>query len=101
MVSGYGTRGYFFLMILFIWEREHKPGDRAEGGGEAYSLLSREPDVGLDPGPQDHDLSRRQMLPSEPPRRPWNTGPILMHVITYQEKLSLEDNICFPLTFSI
>ena len=39
------------------------------------------------------------MLPSEPPKCPWNTGPILMHVITYQEKLSLEDNICFPLTF--
>ena len=34
---------------------------REEGGeaeeGKAGSLQSREPDVGLNPGPQDHDLS--------------------------------------------
>ena len=30
--------------------------------GEAGSLLSREPDVGLIPGPRDHDLSQRQTL---------------------------------------
>ena len=34
----------------------------AEGEGEADSLLSREPDVGLHPRPRpwDHDLNRRQ-----------------------------------------
>ena len=30
--------------------------------GEADSLLSREPDVGLSLGPQDHDLRGRQKL---------------------------------------
>ena len=32
-------------------------GGGAERGGEADSLLSREPNVGLNPGLQDHDLS--------------------------------------------
>ena len=32
-------------------------GGGAEGEGEADSLLSREPDVGLYPGPQGQDLS--------------------------------------------
>ena len=41
-----------FLRILFIYlfEREHKWGAGTEGEGEADSLLSREPDAGLDPG---------------------------------------------------
>ena len=30
--------------------------------GEAHSLLSREPNAGLNPRPWDHDLSQRQML---------------------------------------
>ena len=38
----------------------------AEAEGEADSLLSRKPNVGLHegsiPGPQDHDLRQRQML---------------------------------------
>jgi len=33
-----------------------------EGEGEAASLLSREPNVGLHPRPRDHDLSQRQDL---------------------------------------
>ena len=54
----------FFLKILFIYltERESTVGRRAEGEGEADSPLSREPDTGLDPRAQEHDLSRRQML---------------------------------------
>jgi len=32
------------------------------GEGEAGFPLSREPDVGFDPGPWDHDLSLRQTL---------------------------------------
>ena len=40
--------------------------ERAEAGGgaegEAGSLLSRDPNVGSIPKPQDHDLSQRQML---------------------------------------
>ena len=47
-------RGTFFLKILFIYlsEREsaHKQGEQQAGGeGEAVSLLSKEPNVGLDP----------------------------------------------------
>ena len=40
---------------------EHKQGEQ-QAEGEADSLPSREPDVGLDPRPWDHDLNRRQML---------------------------------------
>jgi len=49
-------------------ESEHKQAEQqAEGEGEADSLLSREPDVGLSIqdsilGLQDHVLSRRQSL---------------------------------------
>jgi len=45
----------FFLEILFIYLREretgteHEQGKEVEGEGEAHSLLSREPDAGLDP----------------------------------------------------
>ena len=43
---------FYFLKILFIYltDRDHKQAERqAEREGEAGSLLSREPDVGLDP----------------------------------------------------
>ena len=44
----------YFFKIVFVWQskrwRRHKQGEwQAEGEGEAGSLLSREPDVGLDP----------------------------------------------------
>ena len=42
----------FFSNIVFIWHREsaHKQGEQQEEGeGEADSLLSREPNAGLDP----------------------------------------------------
>ena len=42
----------FFFKILFIYLRErehaHKQRGEAEAEGEADSLLSREPDIGLD-----------------------------------------------------
>ena len=44
--------GEVFKKILFIYltKREHKQGEQqAEGEGEAGSLLTREPDVGLEP----------------------------------------------------
>ena len=44
-----------------IWKRERER-PQAKGGAEADSLLSREPDVGLDPGPWDRDLRWRQMV---------------------------------------
>ena len=47
------SRGTFFLKILFIYltERERSQVGREAGRerGEAGSLLSREPDAGLDP----------------------------------------------------
>ena len=44
-------------------ERVHKQGEQqAKGEGEAGSPWSREPNAGLDPGPWDHDPSRREML---------------------------------------
>lgn len=45
---------YFILrFFIYLMEREHKEGERqAEGGGEACSLLSKEPDEGLDPRTQ-------------------------------------------------
>ena len=48
-------------MSKYAWEHER---EGAEGKGEAGSPLYRKPNVmqGLIPGPQNHDLSRRQML---------------------------------------
>lgn len=37
---------YFFLKIFFIYQREHKQGERK---AEAGTLLNKELDVGLDP----------------------------------------------------
>ena len=46
-------------------EREHTSKGRGRGRERKrvpYSLLSRKPDMELDPRPWDHDLSQRQML---------------------------------------
>ena len=56
---------------MYLTEREHKQGEwqeEGEGEGEAGAPRSRD----LIPGPQDHDLSGRQIdaLLGEPPRRP-------------------------------
>lgn len=51
---------YFVKLFLFEseTERAHTGGrGRAEGKGGAGSRLSMEPDAGLHPGPQDHNLS--------------------------------------------
>ena len=42
--------------------REHKQEGGVQGEGKADSPLHREPNVGLNPGIEDHDLSRRQMI---------------------------------------
>ena len=48
---------FFFFkdFFYFTWEREHKQG---EGEEQADSMLSVEPDVGLDPITWDHDLNQ-------------------------------------------
>ena len=54
-----------FLRFLFFYLRQREKaqaGREAEGEGEADSVLSREPNAGSIPGPQDHDLSQRQTL---------------------------------------
>ena len=63
---------YFFLKILFITERENKPGvQQAEGEGEAGSPLSREPDTGLDPRTLGSwPEPKVGTYPTEPPRCP-------------------------------
>ena len=54
---------YFFLDILFIYlrDRESTNWGEGEGDGQTDSLLSTEPDVGLDPKAPGI-LSRSQML---------------------------------------
>ena len=56
----------FFKDFIYLRVRERActqaREQQAEGGGEAGSSWTGEPDVGVIPGPQDHDLSRRQML---------------------------------------
>ena len=55
----------FFLDIIYPFDREiqrateHKAGGMGEGEGvgKASSQPSREPNVGLDPGPRDHEGS--------------------------------------------
>ena len=57
------------ILFINLIQRENKQGEQqAEGEEEADSPLSREPDVGLQPGPRDHDLGPRQTLsqPSPP-----------------------------------
>ena len=49
-------------MYLFRIEEHERGGGGGAQGGEADSPLSREPDVGSMLGPQDHDLTPRQML---------------------------------------
>ena len=51
---------YFLKDFIYLRKREHEQGGGAEREGEADSPLSREPNVGLIPGPQEHDLSLRQ-----------------------------------------
>ena len=51
-----------FIIFLFEKERVRESTSWGEGEGEVDSPLSKEPNAGLDPGHQDHDLSWRQML---------------------------------------
>ena len=44
----------FFFKILFIYERHREREAETQAEGEAGSM--QEPDVGLDPGSQDHAL---------------------------------------------
>ena len=53
-----------YVLRLYLREREteHKQGTGAKREGEAGSVLSTEPHVGLDPRTLDHDLSQRRAL---------------------------------------
>ena len=53
---------FIFQNFIYLLTRESMSGGGADGEEKADSLLSREPNVGLDPRPRDHDLSQRQML---------------------------------------
>ena len=48
---------FYLFMIVIVTEREREAETQAEG--EAGSM-HREPDVGFDPGLQDHALGQRQ-----------------------------------------
>lgn len=52
-------------------ETEHGKGGGS--GGKVDSLLSRWPNVGLDPGLRDHDLRGKQTQPTELPRHQGET----------------------------
>ena len=46
----YAYHPFFFFKRFYLFDREHKQGEwQAEGEEETGSLLSKEPDVGLDP----------------------------------------------------
>ena len=53
---------FFFLKILFILESM----SQGSGRGRRDSSMSGEPDMGLNPGPRDHDLSQRLNQLSHP-----------------------------------
>ena len=56
---------FFFFLIFYLFEREKEnAGERehTQGEEEADSLLSRKPNVKLDPRTRDHDLSQKQMV---------------------------------------
>jgi len=61
----------FFLFIYLTHRVRAQVGRAAGAEGEAGSLLSKEPDAGLDPrtpGPRPEPKAAAQ--PTEPPRRP-------------------------------
>ena len=53
--------GIFFLMILFLWEREKESMSKEERERETPHWAGS-PTQGSIPGPWDHDLSRREAL---------------------------------------
>ena len=63
---------FFFLRLyLFIWERIHKWWEGTEGKREAVSLLSGEPNRGLNPRtPRSWPEPKANTQPTEPPRCP-------------------------------
>ena len=90
------TFSFFFFKILFIYlrwgererEREHISGGGrgTEGKGEAGSMLSREPNVGLDPRtPRSWPEPKADALLTEPPRCPaynfWKLFPTLYLIV--------------------
>ena len=63
----HNVRSFFFFLrfCLFIYLREREraqAGGAAEGEGEVDPPQAGNPTWGSIPGPQDHDLSQRQML---------------------------------------
>ena len=63
-------RYLLFKDFIYLFERElSRAGGGAEGEEETDYLLSREPDVGLDPRTWDHDRAEGRRL-TEPPRHP-------------------------------
>ena len=55
---------FFFLKILFIWEREreNRQGERQREREKQTPYWAGKPTQGLTPGSWDHDLSRRESL---------------------------------------
>ena len=51
---------FFLRFYLFIHERQREKEAETQAEGEASS--PQEPDMGLNPGPQDHSLTQRQTL---------------------------------------
>ena len=78
------------VKILFIYLRDRaQAGEGAEGEGKADSLLSRKPDVGLDPGPRDHDLSRKQ-LPNQLSHPGTSCQPFSIYKYVYKNEVILQ-----------
>lgn len=78
------SQSLFFFKILFICQRERAQQWERQAEGEAGSLLSKEPDVGLDPrtaGSWPEPEADAQ--PTEPPRHPWLQSLMGQTVTTY------------------
>lgn len=71
---------------MFIYFRERaQVRETAEGEGEPDSLLSKEPDMGLDPRTlRPRPKLKAVVQPTEPPRCPGNIK--LLVVVTYMER---------------
>jgi len=69
---------FFFKDFIYLCERERmreRAWERGGSEGEADSLLSREPDAGLNPGtPGPRPEPKAVAQPTEPPRRPRNVN---------------------------
>ena len=68
-----------FLNFIYLFMRDR---ERQRHRQREKQAPHKEPDAGLDPGPQDHTAAKGRLSTPEPPRRPSNL-PFLFFFLIY------------------